>query len=102
MTSAPAHAVVPAWVLPDHRQVVELHHLTYRLVEAIGEVEAGSWLAAVEWIVRGGQAPVTHRPNPGTREQARAESWVALCVAAEAAPPTGRDWERLGVSPRQP
>jgi transposase len=35
--------------------------LTYRLVETIGDVEAGGRLAAVQWVVGGGQAPVTHR-----------------------------------------
>lgn len=43
---------------------------------------------------------MTHRADAATWEQARAESWVALCVAAEAPAPTVRDWERLGVDPR--
>ena len=55
---------------------------------------------------------MTHRATPGvfdppnrtgtwtsgaTYEDARAESWVALCIAAEAPAPTAEDWRRLGV-----
>lgn len=100
MTSAPDYAVVPAWVAPQHRQVVELHYLTYGLVEAIGDGEARGQLAAVGWVVGGDRTPATYWSAPATWEQARAESWVALCVAAEAPPPTEQDWARLGVSPR--
>lgn len=99
MTSAPDHAVVPAWVVPAHQQVVELHYLTYRLVDTVGDVEAGGRLAAIEWVVGGRQAPVTHRSDTATWEQVRAEAWVALCVAAEATAPIDQDWARLGVSP---
>ena len=77
-----------------------MHFLMYQVVDAVGDGETGGRLAAVEWVVGGGQAPVTHRPDVATWEQARAESWVTLCVAAQASAPTGRDWARLGVSPR--
>ena len=100
MTEASEQAVIPAWVVPEHHQVVELHYVTHQCFELVGEVEAGGRLAAVEWVVGGGQAPVTHRRDAATWEQVRAESWVALCVAAKAAAPTEQDWARLGVSPR--
>lgn len=98
MTSAPDDAVVPAWVAPPHAQVVELHHLAYRLAEVIGDAEARGRLAAVEWVVGLAPAPVTHRRDAASWEQARAESWVALSVAAGEPAPTAADWARLGVT----
>lgn len=100
MTSTVGQALVPAWVVPAHLNVVELHYLTYQLVAAAGDVEAGGRLAAVEWVVGGDHAPVTRRRDSATWQHVRAESWIALCVAARAATPTNRDWARLGVTPR--
>jgi hypothetical protein len=100
VTTASAQAVIPAWVVPAHRRVVELHYLVYRFVEVVGTAHFRGQLAAVEWVVGRGSAPVTGRPDRATWPQARAESWVALCVAAQAPEPTGRDWVRLGVQPR--
>lgn len=37
-----------------------------------------------------------------TWEVARAESWVALCVAAGQGAPAAEDWRRLGVDARPP
>lgn len=98
MTSAPDHAVIPAWVVPAHKQVVELHFLAYRLAEVIDDAEPGGRLAAVEWVVGLAPAPVTQRRDAASWEQVRAESWVALCVAADAPAPTVADWARLGVT----
>ncbi|MCO1659393.1 hypothetical protein [Pseudonocardia humida] len=67
--------------------------------------------AALMWLTLGEISPMTHRGASGehsaggswTRgvsfELARAESWVALCVAAGAPSPTAEDWQRLGVEP---
>jgi hypothetical protein len=37
--------------------------------------------------------------SSATWEMARAENWVALCVAAGAPAPIAEDWRRLGVEP---
>lgn len=64
----------------------------------IDDAETRGGLAAVEWVVGLAPAPVTHRRAAASWEQARAESWVALCVAAGAPAPTAPDWTRLGVT----
>lgn len=100
MDSGPT-AVIPAWVCPDHGRIAELHHLVYQLDEVTGRVDIRGVLAAIEWMTSGAPAPVTGRDDPVSWEQARAESWVALCAAAEAPAPTASDWARLGVYPQR-
>ena len=52
------------------------------------------------WMFEGEVGPVTGRPPAEcTRETARAESWVALCLAAGMPGPTEEDWARLGAEP---
>jgi hypothetical protein len=51
------------------------------------------------WVGLGDTAPLSWSVGH-TASDARAESWLALCAAADAPPPTIRDWERLGVAPR--
>jgi hypothetical protein len=95
MTSepGPSMAVIAAWVTPPHRQIVELHHLVYRLAEGSRNAEAIGQLAAVDWVTGCRElAPVTARDEPLSRDAVRAEAWVAACVAAEAPVPPESDW----------
>jgi hypothetical protein len=94
-------AVIPAWVQADHRQVVDLHWTAYGLATQLDSLHAQGQLAALGWIVSGERAPITHRTDPATWELARAESWVALCIAAGGEQlPTAEEWARLAVEPR--
>ena len=98
MTDAPGQAVIPAWVAPDDAQIVELHHLVYRLVDAVGSAEHRGQLAAVEWVTGcRPTAPVTARDERLTRDAVRAEAIVALNVAAEASTLLERDWPAFGL-----
>lgn len=92
-------AIIPAWVVAPHRQVVDLNYMTYVLATEIESVHGQGQLAAVGWVTGQCAAPVTHRAEPVTFKLARAESWAALCVAANDSAPTTRDWERLAVRP---
>ena len=93
-------AVIPAWVVADHRQVVELNYLAYALATKVDSVHGQGQLAAVEWVTGGRVSPMTHRDEPVSWALARAESWVALCVAANNNEPPPSDWAMLGVEPR--
>jgi len=92
-------AIVPEWVVPPVRQVIEMHYVAYRLAEEVRLPQARGVLAAMEWVTGGQAAPVTGLDGPVTQVAARAESWVALCVAAGVAP-SASDWGELGVQPR--
>ena len=74
--------------------------MAFELATKVESVHASGQLAAVGWVTGVDPAPVTQREDTVTWALVRAESWVALCQAAQAEPPTARDWERLGVSPR--
>jgi hypothetical protein len=93
-------AVIPAWVKADHRHVVDLHRTAHGLAAQLDSLHAQGQLAALGWVVSGERAPITHRTEPATWELVRAESWVALCVAAGDVLPTANEWARLGMSPR--
>lgn len=94
------YAVIPAWVVADHRQMMDFDHLVFELATKVESVHAQGQRAAVEWVTGGRPAPMTQRTEPVTWALARAESWVALCVAAWNGQPTAREWEQLGVEPR--
>lgn len=55
--------------------------------------------ATMAWLLIGEVAPVTGRVGDQSREAARAESWLALCIAAGQPGPTPEDWRRLGAEP---
>ncbi|QJY45129.1 hypothetical protein [Pseudonocardia broussonetiae] len=106
--------VLPTWVVPDFDAVMECERVSRRLLalgpRATTTREAGV-AAALVWLTLGEVSPMTHRTTlDGHRsdgkwmsgascELARAESWVALCLAAGAPEPTTDDWHRLGVEP---
>ncbi|MBW0114091.1 hypothetical protein [Pseudonocardia abyssalis] len=106
--------VLPSWVVPDYDAVRECERVSVRLIglgpRAVTARDAGV-AAALVWLTIGEVSPLTHRAVPGTShadgswtpgaswELVRAESWVALSVAAGAPAPTAEDWRRLGVEP---
>jgi hypothetical protein len=93
-------AVIPAWVVADHRQVVDFNFAVYSLATEIDSVHAKGQLAAVGWVTGVRVAPMTHRDEPVSWALARAESWVALSVAATNVEPRAADWAMLDVEPR--
>lgn len=106
--------VLPSWVVPDVDAVRECERVSVRRLglgpRAVTARDAGV-AAALVWLTLGEVSPMTRRASVGEHradgswttgaswELARAESWVALCVAAGAPAPTAQDWRRLGVEP---
>lgn len=74
--------------------------MVFTLATELKSVHAQGQLAALEWVTGVRPAPMTQRTEPVSWELVRAESWVALCVAAENTGPTAREWEQLRVEPR--
>jgi len=114
--------VLPSWVVSTIDAVTECERVCHRRL-ALGPYRTTTRdvgvSAALVWLTLGEVSPLTHRfgggswdpaegdPADGSRtwtssatwQMARAESWVALCVAAGASAPTPEDWHRLGVEP---
>lgn len=91
----------PVWVVPAFDEVGECYLVASRCVE---RGFADGWdrgvLHALCWLTIGEVSPMTHRSAAATSwENARAESWLALCVAAGRSLPTAEDWRRLGADP---
>jgi hypothetical protein len=93
-------AVVPAWVVADHQQVADFNYMVFTLATELNSVHGKGQLAAVGWVTGVRPAPMTQRDEPVTWALARAESWVALTVAACNADPVTSDWAMLGVEQR--
>lgn len=109
--------VLPSWVIPEFDAVRECERVSLRLLDhqPYGATTRDAGVAAaLVWLTLGEVSPITRRSTPGTFEppdqsgtwtsgatyaDVRAESWVALCVAARAPAPTTEDWHRLGVEP---
>lgn len=92
---------VPDWVVPTVDAVRECYRANHGVMRRGVDARDDGALTALAWVTIGEQSPLTRRL--GTEvvwEVARAESWVALCVAAGQGVPTERDWQRLGVEPR--
>lgn len=90
--------LAPGWVVQPPDAVQECWEAVWRRVTG-SERDAGvSW--TLRWLFDGEVGPVTSRPpSQCTRENARAESWAALCLAADMPGPTEEDWRRLGADP---
>ncbi|MFB9387649.1 hypothetical protein ACFFTK_31295 [Pseudonocardia petroleophila] len=105
---------LPSWVVPEFDAVMECERVARRRLglgqRAVTARDIGV-TAALAWLTLGEVSPITRRASPGEHrpdgswtagvswELARAESWVALCVAAGAPEPRAEDWRRLGVEP---
>jgi len=115
--SVSAGVRLPAWVVPDADAVQECERVACRLIEhqPYGATRRDAGVAsALVWFTLGEVSPMTGRCCPTSAELddlgiepmsgvtwdvARAESWVALSVAAGQAAPAADDWCRLGVEP---
>ncbi|MGD9525309.1 hypothetical protein [Pseudonocardia sp.] len=115
--------LLPSWVVPADDAVWECERVAQRLI-GLGPYSStrrdAGVAAALVWFTLGEVSPMTARccsesswsttPDARTgepvrtwtcgvsREMARAESWVALSVAAGQIPPTAADWRSLGVT----
>src|ERR1700754_3253332 len=97
MASPSIEQYSPAWAVPPPHALQECWASLDRR-RAWTARDEGTW-DVLSWVALGDSAPLTGRIDR-SRDSARAESWVALCVAADVPPPTARDWERLQVEPR--
>ena len=87
-------------MIVDQREFELIHHLAHSLATRVGSVHGQGQLAAIGWVAGLRPAPMTQRDERATWKVARAESWVALSVAARSVEPATDDWPRLGVKPR--
>jgi hypothetical protein len=92
--------VMPAWVVPTADEVSECVRVCQRRAERGADQRELGVLAALVWLTLGEASPMTWRSEGIGWEASRAESWVALCVAAGQSRPTELDWRRLGVEPK--
>lgn len=85
---------LPGWVVPPLDAVQECFRVTWGLSALRADARERGVRAALVWLVVGDLGPVTDRPGgvATTWEVARAESWVALCLAAGMPGPSARDW----------
>ncbi len=94
--------LTPAWVVQERRAVQECWEAAVERRTTPTDRDRGvNW--TMRWLFAEEVGPVTSRPpTECTRENARAESWVALCLAADMPGPTEGDWRRLGAAPLPP
>jgi hypothetical protein len=93
---------LPSWVVPTADEVGECQRVSWRQIEIGADQRERGVLAALVWLTLGEVSPMTWRVASVGWETARAESWLALCLAAGRPGPTELDWQRLGVEPRPP
>ncbi|MEO7194313.1 MAG: hypothetical protein ABIZ05_05745 [Pseudonocardiaceae bacterium] len=90
----------PGWVVRPFPEVLECYRVADRMLDGFGDDRMDGAFQVFVWLTIGEVSPMTERSwRAATWEVARAESWVALCVAAGKPAPTAGDWERLGVTP---
>jgi len=94
-------ATIPGWVTPTHDQVMDMLRALHGPAggdHGDGQEQSARWATDITWSTpvsrRGGERPVTWA-------EARGECWMAVCAAAEAAPPTAQEWRLLGAAPRE-
>jgi hypothetical protein len=99
--------LAPEWVVPPLMEFAAYGPLALRLEEVTGCVQARGQCAALCWLIgRRDLAPITGKVGPVTRDAARAESLLALCVAVAAVAPVEVEvevepvWELVGGAPR--
>lgn len=78
---------VPAWVVPPPRQLRDAFYLAAARADQL--VRERGVAAAMDWVLAGGPAPVSHRPDPVTPAVVREELLLADLLAAGGAPPRG-------------
>lgn len=90
---------VPRWVVPTAEDVHAVMLLAKRVHEINGmPAEAGCFLA-LRWARYNDQnAPISKNIMDVTRNEARAESWLACGIAAGGHLPTKLDYRRMGAA----
>jgi len=92
--------VLPPWVACTPDEVHECDQVSgRRIAHGFGGQRELGVVSTMAWLLLGEVAPVTWRVCDTSREAARAESWLALCIAAGQSMPTPDDWHRLGAEP---
>ena len=91
--------MLPSWVARTPDEVCECDRVAGRVIQRGGGERDVGVAATMAWLLIGEVAPLTWRTGQRSREVARAESWLALCVAAGRPCPTDEDWRRLGAEP---
>jgi hypothetical protein len=90
----------PVWVVPPVVEFAACGGMAFQLEEITGCVQARGQCAAVCWLTgSSARAPITDGRGVATRDAARLESWLALCMAAGRPSEADRARERFGVSP---
>jgi hypothetical protein len=90
----------PACVEAPLNEFVTYCPMAFRLAEITGCVQARGQCAAVRWLMGSGDlAPITEGQGVVTRDSARLESRLALCMAAGRVLEADRARARLGVPP---
>ncbi len=88
------------WVVPPLSEIVTYCPMAFRLVEITGCVQARGQCAAVRWLMgTTDPAPITEGQSAVTRDAARLESRLALCMAAGRPAEADQARARLGVPP---
>jgi hypothetical protein len=104
MTGKTWREVIPSWVVPSVDDVAEYGQMAFRLEEITRCVQARGQCAALCWLIGNDPSPMTAYEGPVTRQWARSESWVALCIAVAAVHPVAveEEWERRLGAPLRP
>ena len=92
-------AVIPVWAAPDDTDIRDAHWTAWQAYEANQLPVTAGIVAAIGWCVGVQAAPCTERDDAASAALVRAETWLALCYAAEMGEPTRRDWDLFGVKP---
>ena len=93
--------VIPAWVAPSVDDVAEYGQMAVRLEEVTGCVQARGQCAALCWLIGRDPPPITRRESLVTRDAARWESWLALCLAVGRPFAVEQERARLGIPQRR-
>jgi hypothetical protein len=101
MTGATWREVIPPWVVPAVDDVAEYGQMAVRLEEITDCVQARGQCAGLCWLIGIDPAPITRRETPVTRDAARWESWLALCLAAGRPFAVEQERARLGIPQRR-
>ncbi|MGH3795641.1 MAG: hypothetical protein ACRDSP_12195 [Pseudonocardiaceae bacterium] len=90
---------VHRWVVPGEDAVREVYRVSFVIARRGLDARDLGAINALYWVTIGEVSPVGQQAVEATWERARAESWLALCLAAGQELPTERDWQRLGAEP---
>ncbi|MGH3846606.1 MAG: hypothetical protein ACRDS0_35090 [Pseudonocardiaceae bacterium] len=101
MTGKTWREVIPEWVVPSVDDVAEYGGMAVRLEEITECVQARGQCAALCWLIGRDPAPITRRQGLVSRDAARWESWLALCLAAGRPGAVEEERARLGIPQRR-